>query len=248
MSQTERFDTQPAFQIKGSMMAASVLELLRIPLDYLERQLADKVQQAPQLFLNSPLILGLDKLRPEDGPLDLQAVLAVCRRQGLHTVAVRGGRPDDMLQAAALGLPVLPPMRGKDKPVETPSDTAANRPAVAASAAAGEIRASKLITQPVRGGQQIYAANADLIVLAPVSAGAEVIADGHIHVYAPLRGRALAGVQGETSARIFCQELGAEMVAVAGHYRIADELKGHALWGKAVQIHLTNGELNLATL
>jgi len=238
MSKTERFDQQPVFQLKGSMMAASVLELLRIQLDHLERQLADKVAQAPQLFLGSPLILWLDKLGPEDGPLDLPAVLAICRRLGLHVVAVRGGRPDDLAQAAALGLPVLPPARNKDRPAE----------AAAPSPATGEVRASKLITQPVRGGQQIYAANADLIVLAPVSAGAEVIADGHIHVYAPLRGRAMAGVQGDTTARIFCRELGAELVAVAGHYRIADELRGNALWGQAAQIHLTNGELNLAAL
>lgn len=249
MSKTERFDQQPVFQLKGSMMAASALELLRIQLDHLERQLAEKVAQAPQLFLGGPLMLWLDKLGPDDGPLDLQAVLAICRRQGLHAVAVRGGRPDDLAQAAALGLPVLPPARSKDRPAEAIArDAAASRTAVAPSPATGEMRVSKLITQPVRGGQQIYAANADLIVLAPVSAGAEIIADGHIHVYAPLRGRAMAGVQGDTGARIFCRELGAELVAVAGHYRIADELKGTALWGQAAQIHLSNGELNLAAL
>ncbi len=248
MSQTEFFETQPVFQLKGSMLAASVLELARIQLDHLERQLADKVAQAPQLFQDSPLILALDKLTPDDGPLDLPALLAICRRQGLLAVAVRGGRPDDLLQAQAQGLPVLPPARIKERPVEPAADAPVVAPRAAPVAAPAEVRASKLITQPVRGGQQIYAANADLIILAPVSAGAEVIADGHIHVYAPLRGRALAGVQGDSMARIFCRELDAELVAVAGHYRIAEELRSEKLWGQAVQIHLSNGELNLAAL
>lgn len=247
MRQTDLIDSTPAFQLKGSMLAATVLELARNQPEHLARQLADKVAQAPQLFQDSPLILALDRLGEADGALDLQGLLALCRQQGLHTVAIRGGRPDDLQQAAALGLPVLPASRAKDRPLEAaPSEpvVAPSRPAPQAV----ETRASKLVTQPVRGGQQIYAANADLIVLAPVSAGAEIIADGHIHVYAPLRGRALAGVSGDAGARIFCRELEAELVAVAGYYAVADELKANARWGRAAQVYLTNGELNLADL
>lgn len=108
-------------------------------------------------------------------------------------------------------------------------------------------RPTRVISQPVRGGQQVYA-EGDLVLLAPVSAGAEVMADGHIHCYAPLRGRALAGVQGDVNARIFCRELSAELVAVAGHYRIADDLKADPLWGKAVQVALLDGQLRLVAL
>lgn len=108
-------------------------------------------------------------------------------------------------------------------------------------------RPTRVISQPVRGGQQVYA-EGDLVLLAPVSAGAEVMADGHIHCYAPLRGRALAGVQGDVNARIFCRELNAELVAIAGHYRIADDLKADPLWGKAVQVALLDGQVRLVAL
>ena len=107
--------------------------------------------------------------------------------------------------------------------------------------------ATRIVTQPVRGGQQIYA-EGDLIVLAPVSAGAEVLADGNIHIYAPLRGRALAGVQGNSEARIFCQSLEAELVSVAGRYRVAEDLRKTPQWGKAIQVMLDQDQLNLLDL
>lgn len=108
-------------------------------------------------------------------------------------------------------------------------------------------RPTRVVTQPVRGGQQVYA-DGDLVLLAPVSAGAEVIAEGHIHCYAPLRGRALAGVSGDASARLFCRELAAELVSIAGRYRIAEDLKADPLWGHAVQFSLRDDQLTLAAL
>lgn len=116
-----------------------------------------------------------------------------------------------------------------------------------ARAQAASTRATRVVTQPVRGGQQVYS-DGDLVLLAPVSAGAEVMAAGHIHCYAPLRGRALAGVQGDTGARIFCRELAAELIAIAGHYRIADDLRGDALWGQGVQFFLHDDQLQLVAL
>ena len=116
-----------------------------------------------------------------------------------------------------------------------------------AAAAPAPSRPTRVVTHPVRGGQQIYS-EGDLILLAPVSAGAEVMASGNIHVYAPLRGRALAGVEGDTSARIFCREMSAELVAIAGHYRIADDLRGHAQWGQATQLFLHDDSLQLVAL
>jgi septum site-determining protein MinC len=101
---------------------------------------------------------------------------------------------------------------------------------------------------PVRSGQQVYAENRDLTVLAAVGAGAEVIADGSIHIYGALRGRALAGAQGNEKARIFCREFHAELVAVAGHYKVLDEIPKE-LHGKPVQVWLdNNGQLNIAAL
>ena len=100
---------------------------------------------------------------------------------------------------------------------------------------------------PVRSGQQVYAENRDLTVLGAVGAGAEVIADGSIHIYGALRGRALAGAQGNEDARIFCREFQAELVAVAGHYKVLEDIPKE-LRGKAVQVWLEKGQLKLAAL
>ncbi|MDF2446025.1 MAG: minC [Moraxellaceae bacterium] len=288
MKQYELPVTKPVFRIKGGTLSATVLELGAINPAALERQLAEKVAQAPQLFQHSPLVIALDKLGVEDGPLDLAGLLDTCRRHTLHPVGVRATRPDDLAQAASLGIAVLPGGRTRER--ELPAALAANHdggpesplplvpelsaelqqgngaalngaennqapahsdPALAdpntSASAAGELRPSRVVTQPVRGGQQIYVPG-DLVLLAPVSAGAEVMADGHIHVYAPLRGRALAGVQGDTGARIFCRELSAELIAIAGHFRIADDLRAQPLWGRSAQVCLEGDELKLISL
>ena len=107
---------------------------------------------------------------------------------------------------------------------------------------------SKIITSPVRGGQQVYAQGGDLIVLALVSAGAELLADGNIHVYAAMRGRALAGVKGNSGARIFCQQMGAELLSIAGQYKVAEDLRRDPLWGEAVHVSLSGDVLNIKRL
>ena len=107
--------------------------------------------------------------------------------------------------------------------------------------------ASKVISQPVRSGQQIYAKDSDLIVLAPVSHGAELIADGHIHVYGSLRGRALAGVNGNNQARIFCHQLEAELIAIAGHFWISEDMQNNTLT-QNVQIYIENDRLQVSAL
>ena len=107
--------------------------------------------------------------------------------------------------------------------------------------------AGQMHLQPVRSGQQVYAQGRDLTLCAPVGAGAEVIADGSVHVYGALRGRALAGAQGDTSARIFCREFRAELVAIAGHYKVMEEIPAD-LHGKPVQVWLENDKLLLAAM
>lgn len=99
-----------------------------------------------------------------------------------------------------------------------------------------------LVEKPVRSGQQIYAKGRDLIVLAPVGPGAEVIADGNVHIYAPLRGRALAGVMGNENARIFCKELRADLISVAGFYQVSEDLPEDLL-GRQVQVRLVGHQL-----
>ncbi|WP_250655011.1 septum site-determining protein MinC [Alkalimarinus coralli] len=141
------------------------------------------------------------------------------------------------------------------EPQSTESNKADNNAAASVaddnikSSAAADIKAqeTRIIYQPVRSGQQIYAQNGDLIVLAQVSAGAEILADGNIHVYGPLRGRALAGVRGNTKARIFCHSLEAELVSIAGQYKISEDLQnGH--WKQPAQIHLSDETLTVKAL
>lgn len=290
MSQADLLDQDPVFQLKGSMLAVTVLELAHNDLARLDRQLADKVAQAPNFFRDTPLVLALDKLPDGEGQLDLQGVLDICRRHGLRTLAIRANREEDLRLATMLDIPVLPQSGSRERPLEPKdapaAETVIRRPrseklagpvvekAVEAQLAAKVeekveekaaepveekaeepaepalpvVRPTKMITAPVRGGMQIYAAGGDLIVLAPVSPGAELLADGNIHVYGPMRGRALAGVKGDTSARIFCQQLGAELVSIAGNYKVAEDLRRSPQWGQAVHVSLSGDVLNITRL
>ena len=246
MSQADLLEQDPVFQLKGSMLAITVMELAHNDLERLGQQLAAKVAQAPNFFSNTPLVLALDKLPEGEGSLDLGALMALCHRHGLRTLAVRANREDDIAAAGALDLPVLPPSGARERPLDpTGGSATAKKPEKPAEP---EVRPSKIITSPVRGGQQVYAQGGDLIVLAPVSAGAELLADGNIHVYAPMRGRALAGIKGNTKARIFCQQMGAELFSIAGQYKVAEDLRRDPLWGEAVHVSLSGDVLNITRL
>ncbi|MFG0806132.1 septum site-determining protein MinC [Pseudomonas fluvialis] len=238
MSQADLLDQDPVFQLKGSMLAITTLELAHNDLDRLDRQLQAKVAQAPAFFENTPLVLALDKLPEAEGTVDLNALMQLCQHHGLRTLAIRASRAEDVSAANALNLPVLPPSGARERLVDP----------APVKVIEAEPRPSRIITQPVRGGMQIYAQGCDLIVLAAVSAGAELLADGNIHVYGPLRGRALAGVKGNTQARIFCQQLAAEMLSIAGQYKTAEDLRREPLWGQAVQASLSADVLNIRSL
>lgn len=243
MSQTDPSAPTPVFQLKGSMLAITVLELGINDLDALDRQLAAKVALAPNFFSNTPLVLALDKLPADQGAVDLQSMMRVCRQHGLRTLAVRANRIEDIAAAIAIDLPVLPPSSAREKPI----DPQENVPTLK-KPAEPTVRPPKVITVPVRSGQQIYAPGSDLIVIGQVSPGAELLADGNIHVYGALRGRALAGIKGDLNARIFCQQLGAEMVSIAGQYKVAEDLRRDPLWGLPIQISLSGDVLNITRL
>jgi septum site-determining protein MinC len=243
MSQADPLDQAPVFQLKGSMLAITVLELTQNDLERLDQQLAVKVEQAPDFFNNTPLVLALDKL-PAECDLDLPALIALCRKHGLRTLALRAGDQQIIEAAGDLDLPVLPPSGAKERKLDLSSKAQAEP----AKSPEPTYRPTRVITTPIRGGQQVYAKDGDLIVLAAVSPGAELLADGNIHVYGPLRGRALAGIKGDTSARIFCQQLAAEMVSIAGHYKVAEDLRRDPLWTEAVQMQLSGDVLNITRL
>lgn len=252
-SNLDLLDNDPVFNLKGGMLTMTVVELVQQAPERFAMQLAEKVEQAPNFFQDTPVLISLEKLNE---PLDITgliALLRICRDHGLLPVALRGAEHFRTLAQQA-SLVLLPPGRGRDKVLDTPEpvpDPVAEQPArtekPAPPAPAEQPTSTKVITQPVRSGQQVYARGGDLIVLAPVSAGSELLADGHIHVYGPLRGRALAGVRGDTEARIFCQSLEAELVSVAGQYKVAEDLRRQQ-WKEAVQVHLDGDSLKISAL
>ncbi len=252
-SNLDLLDQDPVFHLKGGMLTMTILELVRQAPERFAMQLAEKVEQAPNFFQDTPVLISLDKL---DDTLDITGLitlLRICRDHGLQPVALRGAEQFRTLAQQA-SLVLLPPGRGRDKILEVPepvSEPVAEQPSrtekPAAPATSELPTTTKVITQPVRSGQQVYARGGDLIVLAPVSAGSELLADGHIHVYGPLRGRALAGVRGDTQARIFCQSLEAELVSVAGQYKVAEDLR-RTQWKEAVQVYLEGDSLKIAAL
>ncbi|WP_459732528.1 septum site-determining protein MinC [Pseudomonas sp. MHK4] len=248
MSQTEPLDQDPVFQLKGSMLAITVLELARNDLEGLDRQLAAKVAQAPNFFSNAPLVLALDKLPTNGGAVDLPGLMRVCRQHGLRTLAIRASRIEDIAAAIAVDLPVLPPSGARERALDLNEGVVAKKPEKPEKPAEPSIKPTKIITSPVRGGQQIYAQGSDLVVISSVSPGAELLADGNIHVYGPMRGRVLAGVKGDTKARIFCQQMSAELISIAGHYKVSEDLRRDPLWGSGVQVSLSGDVLNIIRL
>ncbi|MBD8475339.1 septum site-determining protein MinC [Pseudomonas sp. CFBP 8770] len=245
MSQTDQLDQEPVFQLKGSMLAITVLELAKNNLAGLDRQLAAKVAQAPNFFSNTPLVLALDKLPANQGSIDLPGLMRICRHHGLRTLALRASRIEDIAAAIAIDLPVLPPSGARERPLEVEERKPEKPPEKPPEPL---IQPTRVITTPIRGGQQIYAQGCDLVVISSVSSGAELLADGNIHVYGPMRGRALAGIKGDRKARIFCQQLGAELLSIAGQYKVSEDLRRDPLWGAPVQVSLSGDVLNITRL
>ncbi len=185
--------------------------------------------------------------------IDVEGLLEVLRREHMKVIgAVRGAAS---MEAAVrrTGLAVIqdPGSRGReaDVPAEAPPAPAAPQAeaAPAAAAPAGEPFAVQLLRTPVRSGQQLYIRNSDVTLTAQVGAGAEIIADGNVHIYGALRGRAIAGAQGDTNACIFCSDLQAELVAIAGTYMVADDIPSN-MRGRAVQIRLIEDRLDFQAL
>ena len=250
-----------AFELKGVTTSLAVLRLRSLDLGLIERQLRIKIAQLPHFFQDAPVILdwgAMQNVGAEAGLGELVKMLRGCR---LIPVGVTNVNDDLRALAVAEGLGVMPyrsaGAEGSAAAAKsaTPTPTAAAAPEPAAKTpvegnAGGKLGADRpplVIRQPVRGGQVIYAQRADLVVLAPVNPGAEVIADGNVHIYATLRGRAIAGAQGFAGAHIFCQRLEAELLAVGGAYVLADDIPAER-HGLPAQIYLDQGECRISAL
>jgi septum site-determining protein MinC len=241
---------QAAFELKGVVTPLTVMRLRTTNLNIIERQLRAKLLQMPHFFQDAPVVLDLGALVNEMHNLPLPSLVHVLRSMRVIPVGATGVSEERREFVRASGLAVV--QTGPGKPREEGPAPAPERPVVAARApelpARPEAHRPPLVLrQAVRSGQEIYARQTDLIVMAPVNPGAQIYADGHIHIYSTLRGRAMAGAQGMTDARIFVQKLEADLVAIAGAYVMADDIPPDRR-GKACQIYLENGECRIAAL
>lgn len=222
--------TQPAFQLKGSVLTVSVLQLLTLDYEALSLQLDEIIQKNPNFFNHMPVIVDLQKLYALDNDINFSEINSLLRKKGLAPVGITNANQKQIAAAVLADMGILPNVKTNQAPKATK-----------------KIEPAKIISQPVRSGQQIYAQNSDLIILASVSNGAEILADGNIHVYGALRGRAIAGAGGETTARIFCHKLEAELVAIAGHYRLQEDIDA-ANYLSSTQVFLDNDQLVIAVI
>lgn len=227
-------EEKAVLEFKGRMLMMTVLNLKDLDPNTLHREVGRRLDEAAQWLRDAPVVIDLAD--PENSTqIELLAAVDTLRGLGVNLVALARNAHLDADTAAMLGLGSISLAGGRD--------VARPEPTPAAQAPAAE---TLVVEQPVRSGQQIYS-HGDLIVLAPVSTGAELLAEGHIHVYNTLRGRALAGVRGNTAARIFCQDLDAELVSIAGHYRVAEDLPDNQR-RKAVQITLDGDAMRFVEL
>jgi septum site-determining protein MinC len=251
-----QIDYEPAGELKIGQVGIANLRVRTLDVDQLAAEMRERVSRAPKLFARAAVVVDFGGLAKTPDVAIARALLEGLREAGVLPVALAYGTSDNDALAQQLGLPLLAKFRAQ---YERADGDAPAPPAPAAKPAARQAQAEPLPVKPVpaqgepgmmqvapvRSGQQLYAENRDLTVLATVGAGAEVIADGSIQIYGALRGRALAGAQGNEKARIFCREFHAELVAVAGHYKVLEDIPKE-LRGKPVQIWLDNEELRIA--
>ena len=227
------------FEIKSANLPLVSLLLKSADLRALGAELKSRFGDIPDFFDNDPLVLDLSPLQAQsEEPIDFPALLAMLRGYRVLPVAARGGTPGQMeaaLQAGLAPAPEAAPQRNEKSWI--PDQVRNDKPPAPEPALASAL----VIDRPLRSGQQIYARGRDLVVLSMVNPGAEVIADGHIHVYAPLRGKAIAGARGNTEARIISLCLEPELISIAGVYRTSEVPLPADVLSKPTQVRLVGG-------
>ena len=234
-----------SFDLKSASLPLVAVVLKTTDTATLAADLAARMADSPGFFDNDPVLIDLALVQGSDTVPDFMALVALLRSHHTVPVAVRGGNAAQTAAALAAGLVAAPDVA----PARTES-------AEDVKAAGAEVRgvdvardmpmpssATVVVDKPLRSGQQVYARGADLVVLAVVSFGAEVIADGNIHVYAPLRGRAMAGARGNTAARIFTTCMEPQLVSIAGIYRTTEVAIPAGIVGKPAQVRLEGEKL-----
>ena len=228
-------------ELKGSSFTLSVVHLHDAKPEVIRQALEDKIAQAPAFLKHAPVVINVSGL---DAPVNWQRLQQAVSSTGLRIVGISGCKDAELkAEIDRAGLPLL--TEGKEKAPRTAAKQAA--PPAPQAQTDNTVTKTRLIDLPVRSGQRIYAPNCDLIVTNHVSAGAELIADGNIHIYGAMRGRALAGAGGDRNAQIFCTHLSAELVSIAGVYWLSDKIPAE-FYGKAARLQLADNALAVQPL
>ncbi|MEJ6021343.1 septum site-determining protein MinC [Ramlibacter sp. PS4R-6] len=219
------------FEIKSANLPLVSLLVKSTDLAAMAEELKARFGEVPEFFDNDPMVLDLSPLGGQ-GEVDFGELLHLLRGYRVQPVAVRGGSAEQMEQGVLKGLAVANELRvvaAAQKPLD-PGLRRDDKPLGAL-----------VVDKPLRSGQQVYARGRDLVVMQMVNPGAEVIADGHIHVYAPLRGKAMAGAKGNTDARIFSLAMEAQLISIAGIYRTSEVPLPAEVLGHPAQVRLEGG-------
>ena len=228
--------SQTPIEFKGSSFTLSVVHLHHTHPDVVRQALQDKIDRAPAFLKNAPVVLNV---AAPDGDVNWKQMQQAIASTGLRIVGVSGCKDEALKRMIArAGLPIL--SEGKEQKKSPEPEP------VAAPAPENVVTKTRSVTTPVRSGQQIYARNADLIVTNSVSAGAELVADGNIHIYGMMRGRA-GWRQRRSRLPDFCTSLSAELVSIAGEYWLMDQIPAE-YFAKAARLSLKDGALTIQTL
>jgi len=238
MAVVSRENTTAILELRSAALTLIAVVLKTTDLDVLAAELEQRASLMPGLFDDEAVAVDLSRVRDQEQAIDFAALLALLRRHRMLPLAVRGGSDLQMAAACAAGLVPAPeggrPLREAAAPVERIVEVQVQLPPPP----------PLVVDRPLRSGQQVYAEGRDLIMLGLVSHGAEVIADGHVHVYAPLRGRAIAGAKGNAEARIFTTLMQAQLLSIAGVYRTTEELPA-GVAGRAAMVRLAGDCLHI---
>jgi septum site-determining protein MinC len=235
------------FDLRSAALTLIVVALKTTDLGALAGELAARFGGASDMFEDDPVAIDLAQVSTAADAIDFGALAALLRQYRMVPVVARGGSAAQMAAARAAGL--ADARAASARPARPEAGAAVPAAAdVEAAPVAAPVVATLLVDKPLRSGQRVYARGGDLVVLAVVSFGAEVIADGNVHVYAPLRGRAIAGALGNTDARIFTACMEAQLLSIAGLYRSGDTAVPAELRGKPAQVRLLGEKLTIEEL
>ena len=223
-------DKNESFLLKADFIPLTVINMVDTNIENFQAKWSQTIAKAPHYFTHAPVVIDVKKIAKNDA-LDVSALCTTLKASKIIPVGIKGLAKHQHDEAIANGLAIL-----KSEP-QSPTKKQATPPKTKTL--------TQVITKPVRAGSQVYAKDTDLIILSSVNAGAEVIADGNIHIYGPLRGRALAGAMGNDKAHIFCASCEAELISIAGHYLVKENLCLPSINKPMIHISLNGDELNI---